>query len=91
MIEIHESDSVTALHAFPDKYFDWIFIDGDHSYGGVRRDTDIAKVKIKPGGLLVFDDYIFKSGVFKMSDFLPFLMKKNFSFSFFCLDKHQGA
>lgn len=59
IVEMHESDSVAALAAFPDRYFDWIFIDGDHSYRGVQRDAEISKTKVKHDGLLVFDDYIF--------------------------------
>ena len=35
-----------------------MYIDGDHSYGGVKRDIQQAKLKVKPGGLLVFNDYI---------------------------------
>jgi spermidine synthase len=55
---LYESDSFAALASFPDKYFDWIYIDGDHTYPGVKRDIEQAKRTVKPDGLLVFNDYI---------------------------------
>lgn len=58
---LHEGDSATVMGRFADGFFDWIYIDADHSYAGVKRDIDAAKTKIKPGGLLVFNDYIFWS------------------------------
>jgi hypothetical protein len=60
-VVLHEGDSATLLATFPDSYFDWIYIDADHRYAGVRRDADAAKRKVKPDGLLVFNDYIFWS------------------------------
>lgn len=32
------------------------FIDGDHSYKGVRRDWDCWRGHIAPGGMVAFDD-----------------------------------
>lgn len=56
-VTVHEGDSAAGLNAFPDASFDWIYIDGDHSYEGVKRDIAAAVPKVKPGGLLVFNDY----------------------------------
>lgn len=50
-------DSATNLQRYPHDYFDWIYIDGDHSYEGVKRDTEAAAPRVKPGGYLVFNDY----------------------------------
>lgn len=38
------------------------FIDGDHTYAGVRRDFDCWAGKIEEGGLLILDDTNDKSG-----------------------------
>ena len=67
-VQLHESDSVDALRRFPDGYFDWIYVDANHSYDGVKRDIDEAKRKIKDNGLLVFNDYIFWSH----REFMPY-------------------
>lgn len=34
-----------------------LYIDADHSYEGVKSDIALAEKKIKPDGLLVFNDY----------------------------------
>jgi hypothetical protein len=51
-------DSVQSSHIFPDEYFDFIFIDADHSYQAVVRDLESWWPKIKKGGLFCGDDYI---------------------------------
>ena len=37
-------------------YFDLIFIDGDHSYEGVKRDFDLYKKLLSPRGYIAFHD-----------------------------------
>ncbi len=56
-VERHKGDSSTLLSRFPEKYFDLVYIDADHSYSGVCRDIEAAKSKVKPGGYMVFNDY----------------------------------
>lgn len=56
-IELHKGDSSAVIETFPDNYFDWIYIDGDHSYEGVKKDIDKSHSKVKENGLLVFNDY----------------------------------
>ena len=53
----HQGLSHDVLAQFPDDYFDWIYIDGDHSYEGASRDARVAAAKVKPGGHLVFNDF----------------------------------
>jgi len=40
---------------------DYIFIDADHSYEGVKNDTEKALQLLKPGGVIVWHDYAAKS------------------------------
>lgn len=40
---------------------DYIFIDGDHSYEGVKNDTEKALQLLRPGGVIVWHDYAAKS------------------------------
>jgi hypothetical protein len=36
--------------------FDFLFIDGDHSYAGVKRDFEMYSPLVKPGGWVGFHD-----------------------------------
>lgn len=49
--------SPEALDRFEPETFDWIYIDGLHDYHGVLRDFEAAWPLLKPGGVMVFDDY----------------------------------
>lgn len=52
-----EGLSWDCLAKYPDYTFDLIYIDAGHDYESVKRDIEVAKRKIKPNGLLVFNDY----------------------------------
>jgi len=56
-VELHEGDSSTSLSSFPNEYFDWIYIDADHAYQGVCKDIQQGYTKVKPAGMMVFNDY----------------------------------
>jgi hypothetical protein len=56
-VQLHLGDSSEQISTFADETFDTIYIDGDHSIDGVRRDATIAIKKIKASGTLVFNDY----------------------------------
>ena len=56
-VSLHEGDSSTLLSNFPPSTFDWIYIDGDHYYDGVKKDLDAALKVLKPDGMLIFNDY----------------------------------
>lgn len=42
---------------------DIIFVDGDHSYKGVAADTKTAFQLLRPGGVIIWDDYIWEKYV----------------------------
>lgn len=50
-------DSHRILKTLPAKSFDFIYIDGCHLADHVRQDAILSWRLLKPGGLLIFDDY----------------------------------
>ncbi|TXC81412.1 class I SAM-dependent methyltransferase [Luteibaculum oceani] len=42
---------------------DFLFVDGDHSYEGVKKDFDLWFPKLKPGGIICFHDFGWAKGV----------------------------
>jgi hypothetical protein len=57
-VYIHKGFSYDILDSFEDNHFDMIYIDGDHSYNGVKTDLNSAFLKVKNGGLICGHDYI---------------------------------
>ena len=56
-VMLHRANSEVAGAEFPDRCFDWVYIDGNHSYEFVRQDLELYWRKLKPGGYIVCDDY----------------------------------
>lgn len=56
-VQTHVGDSSTNMSAMPDASFDMIYIDGDHAYEGVMKDVEASIPKLKPDGVLIFNDY----------------------------------
>ena len=56
-IEINKGLSTDRLPEFPDGYFDWVYIDTDHSYATTRNELRLAAKKIKPGGYIAGHDF----------------------------------
>lgn len=56
-VRIVRDYSVPALTEFEDESISFAYVDGDHSYEGVRADLEALFPKMKPGGLIGFDDY----------------------------------
>ena len=62
-------DSLTAARLFPEKYFDLVFIDADHSYESVVADIKVWTPLVNDGGFLTGHDYEGKpTGVKKAVD-----------------------
>jgi len=59
IVEVVRKTSLDAAPMYEDNFFDFVYIDGDHAYDGVMRDLTLFYGKIKPGGLIVGDDYRF--------------------------------
>ena len=54
-VVIHRSFSTEV--SFPKEYFDWIYIDADHSYEAVLKDLNYYYPLMKSGGYMCGDDY----------------------------------
>lgn len=53
----HDPNTIERVRKiFPHNDVDFLFIDGDHSYEGVKRDYHDYSKFVKPGGLIVFHD-----------------------------------
>ena len=57
-IRIIQGESSKLLSQLPSQSFDFIYIDANHSYEGVKRDCDLAIPLLINGGYLCFNDYI---------------------------------
>ncbi len=55
--------SSAVLSGHPSASYDLIYVDGDHSAEGVRADTLEAFRLLRPGGLLLWDDYYWADSV----------------------------
>lgn len=56
-VEINRGMSIDVLKTFPDSYFDWVYIDTDHSYKTTAEELRISAEKLKPGGRLAGHDF----------------------------------
>jgi hypothetical protein len=54
-VKIHRKFSTDV--SFPKQYFDWVYIDADHSYDAVKKDLEFYYPLMKKGGYLCGDDY----------------------------------
>ena len=48
--------SADILDTYPDGYFDWVYIDGNHMYDFVLEDILISAEKVRSGGVIAGDD-----------------------------------
>lgn len=60
-ITLNRGKSEAVLSKFPNAYFDWVYVDGNHYYEYVLKDLEICYLKVKPGGLIAGDDYTWGS------------------------------
>jgi predicted O-methyltransferase YrrM len=56
-VQILPLDSLSASCRFPDRHFDFVFIDASHKYEETKADIRLWYRKIKEGGILAGHDY----------------------------------
>jgi hypothetical protein len=83
---IHRMDSKKWFD-YIDIKFDWIYVDGDHSYEGCLIDLENCLKVLKKNGIIFGDDYGNKPGVVKAVD--EFITKHNFKLEVFAHNQFQ--
>ncbi len=56
-VKVHRGYSSDVLEQFPDQFFDWVYIDGNHLYEYVQKDLEVSFRKVKTHGYIAGDDY----------------------------------
>ena len=54
---VKQGMSWEMLEQLPDQSVDYMYVDADHSYASVARDVKALRSKIKPEGIVQFNDY----------------------------------
>ena len=57
IVKIIRSTSIKASMSIPNNFFDFIFIDANHTYDSVKEDIYLWEPKLKPGGIIAGHDY----------------------------------
>jgi hypothetical protein len=71
------SDSADAAATIDDGSLDFVFIDGDHSYDGIKRDILAWLPKVKTGGWLIGHDYTTRGGVMRAVNELGMVIEQD--------------
>jgi predicted O-methyltransferase YrrM len=58
-----DSHDEETLKKVSDRKYDLLFIDGDHSYEGVKKDFEMYSPLVRKGGLVAFHDILSEEGV----------------------------
>jgi hypothetical protein len=56
-VAVHRGFSTDLADEFGDGYFDWIYIDTDHSFKTTRAELEAYRTKVKEGGIIGGHDY----------------------------------
>jgi hypothetical protein len=60
-VVINRGFSAKVAAEFPDAYFDWIYIDANHTYDAVKADLHAFYPKVKTGGFITGDNYGYRA------------------------------
>jgi hypothetical protein len=94
IIEVFVMKTVDFAKKYSQKEYEYIYIDGDHSYEGVKIDYSLFWPKLKKGGFMVFHDVVAKGylgkGKFGVGKFWKNLAPKNSIIFTFPIDSGLG-
>ena len=57
---IRKGFSGDVLSQYPDDYFDWVYIDGNHQYEFVKSDIEMCFRKVRKNGIIAGDDFFWE-------------------------------
>lgn len=69
-----KSEEPALVAHFSTRRLATLFIDGDHSYEGVKRDWELYSPLVAPGGYVIFDDYKMMFHYFTVTKFIMDLL-----------------
>ena len=56
-VVVHRATSLEAAASFEDGALDWVFLDANHGYAGMKQDLAAWSPKVRPGGYVTDHDY----------------------------------
>lgn len=68
--ELIKGFSMDVVKTFPDNYFDFVYIDGNHEFKHVVDDIAEWTKKVRPGGIVAGHDYIKRKTTHKKQEYL---------------------
>lgn len=85
-VVIKKGYSWDALNDYPDKYFDFIYVDACHSYDAVKKDLKQTALKIKDNGIIAMNDYKVEPGYGVIEATNEFCVQHNYEFIYYALN-----
>jgi len=67
-VQIIRERSVEGIKGLPDNHLDVIYIDANHQYEYALRDMMHARKKLKPGGIMIMDDFYEGPGGYEQNE-----------------------
>lgn len=94
-IQINRGLSTEVVDDFADGYFDWVYIDTDHSYQTTLDELRRYAKKVKAGGILAGDDFAYlsknsytKFGVIEAA--YQFCVEEGWEFLYLTMENHRN-
>lgn len=90
VLKMHKSISWDAMKAYPDNYFDYLYLDAAHDYESVKKDIEAIYPKMKKGSIIQFNDYTYGTsnvyyGVIPLVN--KFINETDSEVLYFCFEK----
>jgi hypothetical protein len=94
LIKVDVGYSIDVLSNFPDKYFDWVYLDTDHTYQTTSKELTLLEKKVVEGGIIAGHDFTlgnwvgdFRYGVIEAVH--EFCVRENWEIIFLTMEVHQ--